>query len=81
MNEFKQALDLIDLGKWEQAHNLTQQGNHKYHFLIHALLHRIEGDDSNAGYWYSRANCQFPNNSIQEEKIRIRQIVEQADEL
>jgi len=41
---------------WERAHELAQshEGEVAYDRL-HALLHRIEGDDANAGYWYRRA--------------------------
>ena len=42
---------------WRRAHELAQQheGVAAYDRL-HALLHRIEGDRSNAAYWYRRAN-------------------------
>lgn len=41
---------------WRRAHELAQnhEGEAAYDRL-HALLHRIEGDDANAGYWYRRA--------------------------
>ena len=43
-------------GAWEAAHTLAQahEGEAPYDRL-HALCHRIEGDDANAGYWYRRA--------------------------
>ena len=41
---------------WQRAHELAQrhEGEAAYDRL-HALVHRIEGDDSNAAYWYRRA--------------------------
>ena len=41
--------------EWEKAHTLCQQaeGTREYD-LVHALAHWIEGDDSNAAYWYRR---------------------------
>ncbi len=41
--------------EWEKAHALCQQseGTREYD-LVHALAHWIEGDDSNAAYWYRR---------------------------
>lgn len=38
---------------WQRAHELAQrnEGSALYDRL-HALVHRIEGDDANAGYWY-----------------------------
>ncbi len=52
-------------GNWEIAHQIAQDAGTKHGDWIHAHLHRIEGDLSNASYWYSRAgrpNCQtsFP---------------------
>jgi hypothetical protein len=34
---------------------------------IHAYLHRVEGDLSNAAYWYSRARCRMPETDLQTE--------------
>ncbi len=41
--------------EWKKAHALCQQkeGTREYD-LVHALSHWIEGDDSNAAYWYRR---------------------------
>jgi TPR repeat protein len=41
--------------EWEKAHALCQQseGTREYD-LVHALAHWIEGDDSNATYWYRK---------------------------
>lgn len=41
--------------EWEKAHALCQQAEGKREYdLVHALAHWIEGDDSNAAYWYRR---------------------------
>lgn len=42
-------------GDWEKAHNLAQQDSGPSGAWIHAYLHRKEGDQSNALYWYSKA--------------------------
>jgi len=42
-------------GDWESAHNIAQDIDTKMGSWIHALLHLIEGDLGNAGYWYARA--------------------------
>ncbi len=40
---------------WEKAHELCQmQEGDRAHDSVHALVHWIEGDESNAGYWYRR---------------------------
>lgn len=50
-----QALWHTKAGNWEEAHNIAQDIDTSLGSWIHALLHLIEGDLGNAGYWYSRA--------------------------
>lgn len=40
--------------------------------LIHGYLHRVEGDLSNARYWYRRAGEDMPDNSLDREMRRLR---------
>ena len=40
---------------WDKAHNIAQSISTELGSWIHAYLHRVEGDLSNAGYWYKRA--------------------------
>jgi hypothetical protein len=49
-----EALWYAAKGEWEKAHDLTQPGGMELDW-VHAYLHRVEGDLSNAGYWYRRA--------------------------
>jgi hypothetical protein len=42
-------------GDWNRAHQLAQQRDDAAGAWVHAYLHRIEGDDDNARYWYGRA--------------------------
>ena len=51
-----QALWAEAHGDWDAAHKLAQAGNDENGAWVHAYLHRVEGDLSNAGYWYRRAN-------------------------
>lgn len=46
-------------GDWESSHSIAQDLHTKMGSLIHAHLHRVEGDDWNAGYWYRQAS-NFP---------------------
>jgi hypothetical protein len=50
-----QALWFTKAGRWEQAHNIAQDIPTRMGSWIHALLHLIEGDTGNAGYWFHRA--------------------------
>ena len=42
-------------GDWDEAHHLAQAQKDAVGAWVHAYLHRVEGDLSNAGYWYRRA--------------------------
>ena len=50
-----QAMWYARKGDWETAHNIAQSISTELGFWIHAYLHRVEGDLSNAYYWYKRA--------------------------
>ena len=51
-----QAIDLALAGQWDAAHGIVQQYETDITAAwIHAVLHKIEGDDSNSRYWYRRA--------------------------
>jgi hypothetical protein len=43
-------------GDWEKAHTLVMDDESKAAAWVHAHLHRVEGDEGNAGYWYRRAD-------------------------
>ena len=62
-----QALNLLQKDQWEAAHRLIQDYSDPLSCRIHGLLHRIEGDTGNAGYWYRRAGVALPDNSFNEE--------------
>jgi hypothetical protein len=53
--ELIRAVDLAIAGDWEKAHALAQQheGDATADWL-HAVLHKIEGDEQNSRYWYRR---------------------------
>jgi len=50
-----QALAVEKRGDWHGAHQLCQDDQEGDGAWVHAYLHRVEGDLSNAGYWYRRA--------------------------
>ena len=50
-------------GDWHRAHEFAQAENDETGAWVHAYLHRVEGDQANAGYWYRRAGkarCEAP---------------------
>jgi hypothetical protein len=54
--------------QWDAAHDIAQskEGTQPYD-LLHAYLHRCEGDNWNANYWYNRAKSKMPQISLEEE--------------
>lgn len=49
------ALWLDARGEWDAAHEAAQASGGREGAWVHAYLHRKEGDEMNAGYWYARA--------------------------
>ncbi|HKS97689.1 MAG TPA: hypothetical protein VJV74_16360 [Terriglobia bacterium] len=58
-------------GDWKQAHESAQQDEGPAGSWVHAYLHRKEGDSSNAGYWYRRADKPPARSSLEQEWIEI----------
>jgi len=54
-------------GAWKEAHEIVQEINDPKAAWIHAYLHRKEGDEGNAAYWYRRADKEFPSCSLDQE--------------
>jgi len=62
-----QALWYDAKGDWKTAHDLIDQLQEKNAAHLHAYLHRKEGDNWNADYWYNRAGEKSPQISLEEE--------------
>ena len=58
-------------GDWKRAHESAQQDEGPAGSWVHAYLHRKEGDSSNAGYWYSRAQKVPSKSSLEQEWLAI----------
>ena len=67
LSKFLNVLWYDAKGKWDIAHNLAQSIYNKNGSLLHAYLHRKEGDLANAMYWYSNADEEVSNSSLNEE--------------
>ena len=67
VSAYLQAMWLDAKGDWDKAHDIIQDIDDSKAALIHAYLHRKEGDASNARYWYNRAGKPFPALSLQQE--------------
>jgi hypothetical protein len=51
-----QALWWDAKGDWAKAHECAQSQEDAAGAMVHAYLHRKEGDAANADYWYRRAD-------------------------
>ncbi len=63
MNDFlnnKQALliavEAALAGDWHKSHNIAQDYSDPIANWVHAVLHKIEGDEWNSKYWYARTH-------------------------
>jgi len=55
----------------DDAHRVAQEYDDPLSCRIHGYLHRVEGDLSNARYWYGRAGVTFPEDGVNEELGRL----------
>lgn len=67
INDALKALWYDARGDWDKAHTIVQNLSTTAAAHIHAYLHRKEGDDSNAMYWYNRAGESFFEGSLTDE--------------
>ena len=58
-------------GDWKQAHDRAQEDEGPEACWVHAYLHRKEGDQSNATYWYGRARKPLCCESLDAEWLSI----------
>jgi hypothetical protein len=62
-----QALWWDAKGDWDKAHERAQERDDQAGMRVHAYLHRKEGDQSNAEYWYRRCRASPATGSLDEE--------------
>ena len=43
-------------GDWDKSHNIAQEYSENTANWIHAVLHKIEGDEWNSKYWYAKTS-------------------------
>jgi hypothetical protein len=62
-----QALWWDAKGDWTKAHDLINDEPGQDAARVHAYLHRKEGDEGNARYWYGTAGAAFFKGSLDAE--------------
>ncbi len=58
-------------GNWSKAHDIADGNPYPEANWVHAYLHRKEGDNWNANYWYRQAGKTMPTVSLAEEWIAL----------
>ncbi|OGA61567.1 MAG: hypothetical protein A3G81_06930 [Betaproteobacteria bacterium RIFCSPLOWO2_12_FULL_65_14] len=57
-----QAIAYLERGDWRAAHEIVQKDeNSALACWAHGIVHLMEGDLSNARYWYREAGRPFPS--------------------
>jgi hypothetical protein len=64
------ALQALENDDWDPAHRIVQNLEGEAAAWLHGVLHLIEGDESNARYWYQRAGRPYPGRARIEDEIR-----------
>jgi hypothetical protein len=49
------AVEAALKGDWDASHNIAQDMQEADANWLHAILHKIEGDQWNSKYWYARS--------------------------
>lgn len=55
-----EAVARLEARDWQAAHAIVQDSAAPLESWAHGIVHLIEGDESNARYWYRRAGREFP---------------------
>ena len=60
--ELERAVALLEDGDWQAAHEIVQKDEgSRLSCWAHGIVHLMEGDRSNARYWYRQAKQPFPS--------------------
>ena len=69
MATLAEAVKLLEAGDWQAAHVIAQRDGSALGSWAHGIVHLMEGDVANAGYWYRRADRALPDVSRINEEI------------
>ena len=58
-NALLKAIQLAQSKDWDGAHQIVQIYSDDTACWIHAVLHKIEGDEENSRYWYRKCKTSY----------------------
>ncbi len=71
------AVNLSLSGDWNAAHQIVQEYKDPIAYWIHAVLHKIEGDEFNSRYWYARTSAEYEDfGSVKDELIHVLKMLD-----
>jgi hypothetical protein len=69
--DLRQAVAHLERGDWRAAHGIVQKDESSpLACWAHGIAHLMEGDLSNARYWYGQAGRAFPPEPSAETEVR-----------
>jgi hypothetical protein len=69
--QLREAVAIALGGDWQGAHEVAQKYEQDEHACwLHAVVHRMEGDASNARYWYGRCGRTLRERLSTEDELR-----------
>ena len=72
-NSLVKALELAINDEWDASHKIVQEMHSNYSNWIHAVLHKIEGDESNSRYWYAQTDHEYDEYQDPLDELRVIQ--------
>ena len=77
MSKLARAVELLETGAWQQAHEIVQEDKSALAAWLHGIVHTLEGDLDNAQYWYRKADRVFRGpDAVKEEIAAARQTMQ-----
>ncbi len=74
--ELLEAIEMVEDQNLEDAHRIVQHYECAEACWFHGYLHRLEGDNWNANYWYEKAGMTVPTKNLAAELDDIKVMVE-----
>ena len=69
--DLERALAHLESGDWQGAHEIVQKDEQsRLSCWAHGIVHMLEGDTSNARYWYRQAKRPFPREASAAQEIQ-----------
>ena len=69
MSQLGRAVELLEAGSWQQAHEIVQADTSALAAWLHGIVHTLEGDFDNARYWYRKADRVFRGTEAVKEEL------------